>query len=50
MSVFAKEADRNNDNAVSLVELGDYARQATADISKKNGHAQTPLMINFGKD
>ncbi|HTF99246.1 MAG TPA: caspase family protein, partial [Nitrospirota bacterium] len=45
-----KEADRNNDNAVSLVELGDYARQATTDISKKNGNAQTPLIINFGKD
>ena len=45
-----KGADRNNDNTVSLVELGEYAKQATTDISKKNGHAQTPLIINFGKD
>lgn len=45
-----KEADRNNDNSISLVELGEYAKQATTEISKKNGHAQTPIIINFGKD
>ena len=45
-----KEADKNNDGAVSLVELGGYSKQATADISKEIGHSQTPLIINFGKD
>jgi hypothetical protein len=45
-----KEADKNNDGTVSLVELGGYSKQATADISKEIGHSQTPLIINFGKD
>jgi WD40 repeat protein len=45
-----KEADKNNDNIISLVELGEYAKQTTSDISKKTGHNQTPLIINFGKD
>jgi WD40 repeat protein len=45
-----KEADKNNDGAVSLVELGGYSKQATADISREIGHSQTPLIINFGKD
>lgn len=45
-----KEADKNNDGAVSLVELGGYSKQATTNISKEIGHSQTPLIINFGKD
>jgi WD40 repeat protein len=45
-----KEADKNNDNIVSLVELGEYAKQTTTEISKKTGRSQTPLIINFGKD
>ena len=45
-----KEADKNSDNAVSLTELGDYAKRITADLSNKSGHAQTPLIIDFGKD
>jgi len=45
-----KEADKNNDNAISVVELGNYAKQATAEISRMNGYSQTPLIINFGKD
>ena len=44
------EADKNKDNAISLIELGDYSKQTTTEISKKLGHAQTPLIINFGKD
>ncbi|MDF1590093.1 MAG: caspase family protein [Desulfobacterales bacterium] len=43
-------ADRNQDGAVSLTELGVYSKQATTDISKTIGHPQTPLIINFGKD
>ena len=45
-----KEADRNSDNAVSVVELGEYTKQQTTEISKKLGHQQTPLIINFGTD
>jgi WD40 repeat protein len=45
-----KGADKNSDHKVSLVELGEYSRTSTAEISKKTGHAQTPLIINFGKD
>jgi WD40 repeat protein len=45
-----KQADRNDDGKVSLVELGEYARTRTTDISKGLGHAQTPFIINFGKD
>jgi WD40 repeat protein len=45
-----KEADKNRDNAVSLVELGGYVKQTTTEISKKINHNQTPLIINFGKD
>ncbi|MEW6670989.1 MAG: caspase family protein [Thermodesulfobacteriota bacterium] len=45
-----READRNYDNKISLVELGEYTKQATAEISRRIGHQQTPLIINFGKD
>ncbi|MDO9287156.1 MAG: caspase family protein [Thermodesulfovibrionales bacterium] len=45
-----KEADKNKDNKISLVELGEYSKQTTTEISKKIGHQQTPLIINFGKD
>ncbi|HBR21296.1 MAG TPA: hypothetical protein DD713_01805 [Nitrospiraceae bacterium] len=45
-----KGADKNNDKKVSLIELGEYTKQTTTDISKKIGHAQTPLIINFGRD
>ena len=45
-----KGADKNGDHKVSLVELGEYSKTATAEISKKTGHAQTPLIIDFGKD
>ncbi len=45
-----KEADRNNDGKVGLVELGGYSKQATVSLSGKIGHSQTPLIINFGRD
>ncbi|MEW6615671.1 MAG: caspase family protein [Thermodesulfobacteriota bacterium] len=45
-----KEADRNKDNSISLVELGEYSKTSTTEISKKIGQQQTPLIINFGKD
>lgn len=45
-----RSADKNNDNRVSLVELGEYSKAATTEISKGLGHRQTPLIINFGKD
>mgnify|MGYP003796551667 CR=1 FL=1 len=45
-----RDADRNGDGKVSLVELGGYSKQTTATISKEIGHSQTPVIINFGKD
>ena len=45
-----KQADKNSDGKVSLVELGEYAKGRTTDISKGLGYTQTPLIINFGKD
>jgi WD40 repeat protein len=45
-----KNADKNKDNRISLVELGEHSKALTAEISKKIGHQQTPLIINFGKD
>lgn len=44
------KVDNNSDKKVSLVELGLYARKVTTEASKKVGHEQTPLIINFGKD
>jgi hypothetical protein len=45
-----REVDINNDNKISVVELGRYSKSSTAEISKKLGHSQTPLIINFGRD
>ena len=45
-----KNADKNKDNKISLTELGEYSKASTTEISKKIGHQQTPLIINFGKD
>ncbi|MBI5638106.1 MAG: caspase family protein [Nitrospinae bacterium] len=43
-------ADANADGNVSLVELGEHSKMTTVELSKKAGHIQTPLIINFGKD
>jgi hypothetical protein len=45
-----KEADRNKDGKVTVVGLGEYAKNKTKLISREIGHSQTPLIINFGKD
>jgi WD40 repeat protein len=45
-----READRNKDGKVSVVGLGSYSKEKTAGISREIGHAQTPLIINFGRD
>lgn len=45
-----KGADKNKDGKVSVVGLGEYSKKMTTNISKEIGHAQTPLIINFGKD
>ncbi len=45
-----KEADRNKDGKVTVVGLGNFAKEKTANLSKEIGHPQTPLIINFGKD
>jgi WD40 repeat protein len=45
-----RQADKNQDGRVTVAGLGDYAKRRTAEISKQIGHAQTPLIINFGRD
>jgi WD40 repeat protein len=45
-----READKDNDKKVSIVELGEYSKSSTTEISTKLGHSQTPVIINFGKD
>lgn len=45
-----RAADKNKDGKVSVVGLGSYSKERTTNISKEIGHAQTPLIINFGKD
>jgi len=45
-----KEADTNKDKAISIIELGEYSKYKTTEISRKLQHSQTPFIINFGKD
>ena len=45
-----RDADRNRDGKVSVVGLGGYAKERTANLSREVGHSQMPLIINFGKD
>lgn len=45
-----RNADRNGDGKVTIVGLGEYSKRMTTNISRELGHAQTPLIINFGKD
>lgn len=46
----ARATDSNHDNHVSVVELGQRARQETMNLSKELGHPQSPNIINFGRD
>ena len=45
-----RSADENRDGKVSIYELGSYAKEQTIRYSKETGHAQTPVVNNFGKD
>lgn len=45
-----RNADTNKDGKVSVYELGSYAREQTAKLSKESGYAQTPVVNDFGKD
>ena len=45
-----RQADRNNDNKISIYELGTYAKEQTIKHSYEAGHSQTPVINNFGKD
>lgn len=45
-----READKSKNGKVSIVGLGSYSKDKTIAISKEIGHAQTPLIINFGRD
>jgi WD40 repeat protein len=46
----ARATDSNRDGQVSVVELGQRARQETIDISRQLGYPQSPNIINFGRD
>jgi WD40 repeat protein len=45
-----RTADQNTDSQVSVVELGQYSKTQTAEISTRIGHRQIPLIISFGRD
>jgi len=45
-----KKLNKNNDGKITIEELGEYTRLETADISRKTGHEQVPMIINFGND
>lgn len=45
-----EKTDANKDNQVSVIELGQRARQDATEISKTLGHPQSPYIINFGRD
>lgn len=45
-----RNTDSNKDDQVSVIELGQRARQETTAISKALGHPQTPYIISFGRD
>ena len=45
-----RHVDTNNDNKVSVYELGAYAKNQTMKYSSETGHSQTPVINNFGKD
>ncbi|MBC7377607.1 MAG: hypothetical protein H7346_09275 [Burkholderiaceae bacterium] len=43
-------ADANADKAVTINELGDYARAETIRVARLLHRRQEPLLLNFGKD
>ncbi len=43
-------ADNSGVGKVTVVGLGNYAKERTTSLSREIGHSQTPLIINFGKD
>lgn len=45
-----KADDNNGDGRISIIELGEYARKATAEQATKAGITQTPFIRNFGAD
>ncbi len=46
----ANQTDGNHDGKVSVLELGQSAKDKTSAISKQIGHPQIPTMIHFGRD
>jgi uncharacterized caspase-like protein len=45
-----RQADKNSDEKISLIELGNYSKGKTKSIAEGLGHSQEPLIINFGQD
>jgi len=46
----AREADRNADGQVSVVELGGFAQAEARRIAAQRKVAQTPVVMHFGRD
>jgi len=42
--------DRNRDKLVTIIELGEQARQGTIEIGRKINYRQVPTIMSFGKD
>jgi hypothetical protein len=45
-----RDAGRNKNWKVTIIDLGEHAKTKAAEISIEIGNAQTPLIINFWKD
>ena len=45
-----KEVDKEKSGKVTVVNLGQYSKEKTTEISTRLGHPQTPFIINFGRD
>jgi len=45
-----KASDANNDQRISIVELGDFARTRTVDQSRTSKYPQHPVVKHFGQD
>ena len=45
-----RDVDISKSGKVTVINLGQYSKDKTTELSTKLGHPQTPLIINFGRD
>jgi WD40 repeat protein len=45
-----RSVDGNDDQSVTVVELGNYVKARTTDLAREMGLSQTPTIIDFGRD